>query len=149
MKKHYHFVLIAISLIGLSSCMKKTDQDRAIALVESKFEKSGQQLNFDDSKLDSLYTIEPKAYADSLRKGNELDSVLAVLESEIEHFSQQESDSVGLISARITKDRYRLLEIAKVKPQFIGWKLTGVKTDELKTEVLTFKFNKGITEIVP
>lgn len=148
MKKHDQFLLIGISLVGLSSCMKKTDQDRAMALVESKFEKSG-QLNFDDSKLDSLYTIEPKAYADSLRKGNELDSVLAVLESEIEHFSQQESDSVGLISARITKDRYRLLEIAKVKPQFIGWKLTGVKTGELKTEVLTFKFNKGITEIVP
>lgn len=136
-------------MLALSSCAKKTDQDRAIDLVKTAYEDSSQNLNFENSILDSLYNIEPKAYADSIRKGNELDSILAILESEIEHFSQQQSDSVGRISARLTKDRYRLLETAKVKPQFIGWKLNCVETEGVKSKVLSFKFNKDITEIVP
>ena len=136
-------------MLTLSSCAKKTDQDRAIDLVKTAYKDSSQNLNFENSILDSLYNIEPKAYADSIKKGNELDSTLAVLESEIEHLDQQQSDSVGRISARLTKDRYRLLETAKVKPQFIGWKLNGVETDEVKSKVLSFKFNKVITEIVP
>ncbi len=136
-------------MLALSSCAKKTDQDRAIDLVKTAYEDSSQNLNFENSILDSLYNIEPKAYADSIRKGNELDSILAILESQIEHFSQQQSDSVGRISTRLTKDRYRLLETAKVKPQFIGWKLNGVETEEVKSKVLSFKFNKDITEIVP
>ncbi|MFD2284627.1 hypothetical protein GJU39_02970 [Pedobacter petrophilus] len=149
MKKRYQFLFLTLTIIGLSSCARKTDQDRAIDLVKLKYENSDQKLNFKNSSLDSLYNIEPKAYADSIRKGNELDSVLAVLESEIEHLSQKESDSVGMISARLTKDRYRLLETAKVKPQFIGWKLTGVKPADTKSNELSFKFDKGITVIVP
>jgi hypothetical protein len=149
MKKRYHFWLLATSLMGLSSCAKKTDQDRAIELVKTKYENLDQKLNFKNSRLDSLYNIEPKAYADSIRKGNELDSVLAVLESEIEHLGQKESDSVGIISERLTKERYRLLEASRVKPQFVGWKLTGVETAGAKSNQLSFKFNKGITEIVP
>ncbi len=136
-------------LIGLiTSCKKETDKERAIAIVESQYERKDQQLDFDQATLDSLYTISPKAYADSILKGNELDSILAVLESQIEHFNQQESDSVGLISAELTKQRYRLLDLAKTKPRFIGWKLSGVKVEGLKSEVLSFNFDKAITRIV-
>jgi hypothetical protein len=135
-------------MLFFCSCGKKSDKDRAIAIVESKYEKGDQKLDFEQSNLDSLYNISPKAYADSIRKGNELDSTLAVLESEIEHFSQRESDSVGLISAALTKARYRLLELAKTKPQFVGWKLSGVKVEGVKSEVLSFNFDKEITKIV-
>jgi len=146
MKKSVCFMLVLIGLI--TSCKKETDKERAIAIVESQYERKDQQLDFDQATLDSLYTISPKAYADSILKGNELDSVLAVLESQIEHFNQRESDSVGLISAELTKQRYRLLDLAKTKPRFIGWKLSGVKVEGLKSEVLSFNFDKAITRIV-
>ena len=105
-------------------------------------------MNFDGSRLDSLYNISPQAYADSLNKGNELDVTLAALESQIEHLSQAESDSVGLVSAKLTKERYRLLDVAKIKPAFMGWKLSGVKSEDGKSEGLSFKFDKGITKVV-
>jgi hypothetical protein len=146
-KIYYCYILLLIVVIA--SCGKKTDKDRAIALVESKYENSDQKLDFDGSQLDSLYNISPKAYADSLKKGNELDVTLAALESEIEHLSQVESDSVGLISAKLTKERYRLLELAKIKPAFIGWKLSGVAVEGEKPDTLSFNFDKGITKIVP
>ncbi|TCD18284.1 hypothetical protein EZ456_21500 [Pedobacter psychrodurus] len=146
-KIYYAFVLL--SLVVITSCGKKTDKDRAIALVESKYENSNQELNFNGSRLDSLYNISPRAYADSLKKGNELDVTLAALESQIEHLSQAESDSVGLISAKLTEERYRLLDLAKMKPAFIGWKLSGVAVEGEKPEVLSFNFDKGITKIVP
>lgn len=146
MRKSVCFMLVLIGLI--TSCKKETDIERAIAIVESQYERNEQQLDFDQATLDSLYTISPKAYADSILKGNELDSVLAVLESQIEHFNQRESDSVGLISAELTKQRYRLLDLAKTKPRFIGWKLSGVKVEGLKSEVLSFNFDKAITRIV-
>ncbi|ARS42599.1 hypothetical protein CA265_24220 [Sphingobacteriaceae bacterium GW460-11-11-14-LB5] len=146
-KIYYAFALL--SLLAITSCGKKTDRDRAVALVESKYENSPQELNFDGSKLDSLYNISPQAYADSLKKGNELDITLAALESQIEHLSQVESDSVGLISAKLTKERYRLLDLAKIKPTFIGWTLSNVGVEGEKPEVLSFNFDKGITKIVP
>lgn len=137
-----------IVVLFFCSCGKKSDKERAIAIVESKYEKGDQKLDFEQANLDSLYNISPKAYADSITKGNALDSTLAVLETEIEHFSQRESDSVGLISAALTKERYRLLELAKTKPQFVGWKLSGVKVEGVKSEVLSFNFDKEITKIV-
>ena len=148
MKKNLNLILLILAFTYLFSCSKKTDKDRAIALVESKYESLDQKLDFDNSKLDSLYHIDPKAYADSIKKGNELDSILAVLESQIEHFDQKESDSVGLISAALTRQRYHLLDLAKTKPRFIGWKLSGVKIKNVKSEELSFNFNKDITEIV-
>jgi len=148
MRKIY-YAFAFLSLLAITSCGKKTDRDRAVALVESKYENSPQELNFDSSKLDSLYNISPQAYADSLKKGNELDITLAVLESQIEHLSQVESDSVGLISAKLTKERYRLLDLAKTKPTFIGWTLSNVGVKGEKPEVLSFNFDKGITKIVP
>lgn len=149
MKNYYQVILLVIISSTLYSCGKKTNKDRAIALVESKYETSNQDLNFDGSKLDSLYNISPQAYADSIKKGNELDIILAELESQIEHLSQAESDSVGLISARLTKERYHLLELAKTKPAFIGWKLSGVAVAGDKPEILSFNFDKEITKIVP
>lgn len=149
MKNYYLIILLGVISLSLYSCGKKTDKDRAITLVETKYESSNQKLDFDASQLDSLYNISPKAYADSLKKGNELDATLATLEGEIEHLSQEESDSVGLISAQLTKERYRLLDLAKAKPKFIGWKLSGVKSDEAKMEELSFNFDKEITKIVP
>lgn len=143
-----NFLCLLIIMLLMYSCINKTDKDRAIELVESKYESSGQKLNFDEAKLDSLYNIQPRAYADSIKKGNELDDTLAVLESQIEHLSQKESDSVGLISAALTKRRYQLLEITKTKPQFVGWKLSGVRIKNVKREVISFNFNKEITEIV-
>ncbi|RBQ03670.1 hypothetical protein DRW42_20855 [Pedobacter miscanthi] len=122
-----------------------TDKDRAIKLVEAKYENGTQKPDFENAKLDSLYNISPKAYDDSVKKGNELDVTLAKLESEIEHLSQAESDSVGLISARFTKERYHLLELAKTKPAFIGWRLSGVRID---SEIQNFDFDKGITKLV-
>lgn len=145
----FKYLWAVLFLFMLVSCSKKTDKDRAIALVEAKFESKNQKLNFDQAVLDSLYNISPKAYADSIAKGHELDSTLAVLESEIEHFSQAESDSVGLISAKLTKERYRLLELAKTKPKFLGWKLARVKIESTKTEVLSFNFDVAISKIVP
>ncbi|RZK21036.1 MAG: hypothetical protein EOO86_02520 [Pedobacter sp.] len=147
MKKIKFLFLLYVAIL-IISCTKKTDKDRAIELVESKYESTDQKLNFDDAKLDSLYNIQPQAYADSIKKGQELDSTLAVLESQIEHLDQHESDSVGLISARLTKQRYQLLELAKTKPQFVGWKLSGVRIKDVKREVISFNFNKEITEIV-
>ncbi|WP_025142037.1 hypothetical protein [Pedobacter jeongneungensis] len=149
MRKIYYYSLL-LSLVAITSCRKKTktDQDRAIALVESGYEKSGQKLDFENAKLDSLYNISPKAYGDSIKKGNELDATLARLESEIEHLSQAESDSVGLISAQLTKERYRLLELAKTKPTFVGWKLSGVKIEAPQPVIKNFKFDKEITKIV-
>jgi len=149
MKNYYPFIFFGLIILTFYSCGKQSDKDRAIGLVESKYKDSDQKLEFDVAVLDSLYNISPQAYADSIKKGNELDSTLAVLESEIEHFSQAESDSVGLISAKLTKERYRLLDLAKIKPQFIGWKLSGVKAKGPKPDVLTFNFDKGITKIVP
>ncbi|KRT17053.1 hypothetical protein ASU31_05100 [Pedobacter ginsenosidimutans] len=148
MKNYYLFILFGIICLALYSCHKKTDKDRAIALVEAKYENSNQDLDFDGSKLDSLYNISPKAYTDSIKKGNELDDTLAALESQIEHLSQAESDSVGLISAKLTKERYRLLELAKTKPTFVGWKLSRVKSEDGKSKELSFKFNRGITKVV-
>lgn len=147
MRKIYH-AFVLLSLVVITSCGKKTDKDRAIALVETKYENGTQDLNFDSSKLDSLYNISPQAYADSIKKGNELDVTLAELESQIEHFGQAESDSVGLISAQLTKERYRLLELAKIKPTFVGWKLSGVKIEDAKSQVKSFNFDKGITKIL-
>ena len=149
MKNYYLFILFGIICLALYSCHKKTDKDRAIALVEAKYENSNQDLDFDGSKLDSLYNISPKAYTDSIKKGNELDDTLAALESQIEHLSQAESDSVGLISAKLTKERYRLLELAKTKPTFVGWKLSRVVAEGEKADTLSFNFDKGITKIVP
>ncbi|WP_316845234.1 hypothetical protein [Pedobacter psychrodurus] len=148
MKNYYLAILLGIISLTLYSCSKKTDKDRAIALVEAKYANSDHDLDFDNTSLDSLYNISPKAYADSLKKGNELDATLAQLEGEIEHLSQEASDSVGLISAKLTKERYRLLDLAKTKPVFTGWKLSGVKSDEAKREELSFNFDKGITKIV-
>jgi hypothetical protein len=147
MRKIYYFCFLSL-LVAITSCRKKTDKDRAIALVESKYENSNRKLDFERASLDSLYNIPPAAYADSLKKGNELDVTLASLESEIEHLSQAESDSVGLISAKLTKERYRLLELAKAKPVFIGWKLSDVKIENGKLEVMDFNFDEGITKIV-
>jgi len=149
MMKNYCIIgVMAIVSAALYSCGKKqTDKDRAIALVEA--ENNNQKLDFDEAKLDSLYNIMPEAYADSLKKGSELDTALAGLESEIEHLSQEESDSVGLISATLTKERYRLLDLVKTKPAFIGWKLSGVVLEEKKVDTLSFNFDKGITKIVP
>lgn len=149
MKNYYLFILFGIICLAFYSCHKKTDKDRAIALVEAKYENSNQDLNFDSSRLDSLYNISPQAYANSLKKGNELDDTLAALESQIEHLSQAESDSVGLISAKLTKERYRLLDVAKTKPAFVGWKLSKVVVEGEKADTLSFNFDKGITKIVP
>ena len=147
MKKNKSIFLLFVAIV-IISCAKKTDKDRAIDLVESKYESTDQKLDFGAAKLDSLYNIQPQAYADSIKKGNELDSTLAVLESQIEHLDQKESDSVGIISARLTKQRYNLLELAKTKPQFVGWKLSGVRIRDVKREVISFNFNKEITAIV-
>ena len=149
MKTYRLAILIGIISLTLYSCSKKTDKDRAIALVESKYENSSLDLNFDGAELDSLYNISPQAYADSIKKGDELDVSLAELESQIEHLSQAESDSVGLISAKLTKERYRLLDLKKIKPEFIGWKLSGVAIVGDRQQVLSFNFDKGITKIVP
>jgi len=148
MRKIYH-AFVLLSLVVITSCGKKTDKDRAIALVEAKYESSNHKLDFDSSKLDSLYNISPQAYADSLKKGNELDDTLAVLEGKIEHLSQAASDSVGLISAKLTEERYRLLDVAKTKPAFIGWQLSKVVVEGEKADTLSFNFDKGITKIVP
>ncbi|KIA89177.1 hypothetical protein OC25_25625 [Pedobacter kyungheensis] len=147
MKRIYSYCSVLL-LVLIVSCGKKTAKERAIALVEKQYENSNQKLDFEQATLDSLYNISPEAYADSLAKGHELDSTLAVLETEIEHFSQAESDSVGLISAKLTKERYRLLELAKTKPAFVGWKLSGIKSEDGKSEEFNFKFDKEITRIV-
>lgn len=149
MKSYHLSFLIGIVSLSLYSCGKKTNKDLAIALVASKYEKSDQGLNFDSAKLDSLYNISPQDYADSLKKGDELDVTLAELESQIEHLGQAESDSVGLISVKLTKERYRLLELKKIKPEFIGWKLSGVSVAGDKQKALSFNFDKEITKIVP
>ena len=146
MKRIYSYCSVLL-LVLIVSCGKKTAKERAIALVEKQYENGNQKLDFEQATLDSLYNISPKAYADSLAKGHELDSTLAVLETEIEHFSQAESDSVGLISAKLTKERYRLLELAKTKPTFVGWKLSGVKIEDEKKGQRSFNFDKGITMI--
>ena len=148
MKNRSLLILFLISVIVVS-CTQKTDQDRAEDLVKSKYESSNQKLDFENAKLDSLYSITPKAYADSIKKGHELDSILAVLEGEIEHLSQKESDSVGLVSAALTKERYSLLDLAKKKPNFIGWKLSGIKINGESSESLSFNFDKAITKIIP
>lgn len=148
MKKFTFVVLLAVSTF-LFACSKKTDKDRAIHLVELKYDDSDKELFFREAKLDSLYNITPKMYADSIKKGKELDSILAILESQIEHLSQRESDSVGRISAELTKERYELLELTKTKPQFIGWKLTGVTIEGARDQSLTFNFDKDITKIIP
>ncbi|GGI27941.1 hypothetical protein [Pedobacter mendelii] len=146
--KNKYIPILLITVFAVS-CSKKTDKDRAIDLVESKYESSTQKLDFDDSTLDSIYNISPKAYSDSLKKGNDLDSVLSVLEGEIEHLEQKESDSVGKISASLTKERYRLLDLEKTKPKFVGWKLVGVKIRGEKAETLSFNFDKAIGKITP
>lgn len=130
------------------SCSKKSDKDRAIELVEKKYKSTNKALDFNQATLDSLYNITPSAYADSVKRGNELDLELANLESQIEHLDQKKSDSVGKISAALTTERYRLLEVVKVKPVFKGWKLTNVKTEGEKPDKLIFNFDQGITKIV-
>ncbi|RZL62403.1 MAG: hypothetical protein EOO93_08900 [Pedobacter sp.] len=142
-------LLILVFLALSASCYKKSDKDRAVDLVESKYENAQQKLNFQNSQLDSLYNISPKAYADSLSKGHQLDSTLAVLETEIEHLPQAESDSVGLVSAALTRERYRLLDLVKTKPKFTGWKLSNVKVESQPSETLSFNFDKEITKIIP
>jgi len=151
MSKNCFIIIILLGFVSaiLYSCGKKTDKERAIALVEKQYEGSNQKLNFDQATLDSLYNISPKAYVDSLAKGHELDSTLAELETEIEHFSQAASDSVGLISAKLTKERYSLLELAKTKPKFIGWKLSGVTKAGDVAAPLSFNFDQAISKIVP
>jgi hypothetical protein len=148
MKKFTLATLIAFSAF-LFACGKKTDKDRAIHLVELKYDDSDRELFFRDAKLDSLYNITPKVYADSIEKGKKLDTILAILESQIEHLNQRESDSVGRISAELTEERYHLLELTKTKPQFIGWKLTGVEIEGARNKPLTFNFDKDITKIIP
>jgi len=142
-------LLILGCSIFLIFCTKKSNKDRAVAVVKSQYNSSSQKLTFDKASLDSLYDISPQQYEDSIKRGNELDSILAVLENQIEHLDQKESDSVGLISAKLTKERYQLLEFDKRKPRFIGWRLSGVKTNKVKSEILSFKFDKEITQIVP
>lgn len=148
MKHSINLIILFCLTLSVISCKKKTDKDRAEELVKFKYETSDQKLNFDNAKLDSLFSITPKAYADSLKRGIELDSTLAFLESQIEQLSQKESDSVGKISAELTKERYRLLDFAKNKPRFIGWKLSGVKIKGVKSEVLIFNFDQNILKIV-
>lgn len=131
------------------SCSRKTDKERAIELVGSEYSSSKQKLNFENARLDSLYNITPKAFADGIKRGRELDSILASLETQIENYEQRESDSVGLISAKLTQERYNLLDKVKTKPQFLGWRLSGVKIDGIKSEVLSFNFDREITKIVP
>lgn len=140
------FLLIAIS--SICACRKKTNKDAAIKLVESRYQDTKQALNFENASLDSLYNISPEAYADSIKKGNDLDAELAALEGQIEHFPQKESDSVGLISAALTKRRYHLLEIDKIKPFFKGWMLTNVAVEGEKSSILHFEFDTGVTKIV-
>ncbi|MCX2575985.1 hypothetical protein [Pedobacter sandarakinus] len=147
--KNLSKLLVLVTALCILGCTKKTDKERAIALVNTKYKDVDQKFNFDEAKFDSLYNISPKAYADSLKKGEELDTTLAVLESQIEHLDQEESDSVGLISAALTKQRYRLLALAKTKPKFIGWKLSHIKTSRSSSEQLSFNFDKEITKIVP
>ena len=147
MKKIFNSLLIVLSLF-IISCAKKTDKNRAIELVESKYENSSQKLDFENAQLDSAYNISPQAYLDSLQKGNNLDTLMAKLESDIEHMAQEESDSVGEISAKLTKERYNLLDMAKVKPKFIGWTLSKVKIKGESAEELSFKFDKAISKIV-
>lgn len=142
-------MLLGLVSTVLYSCGKKTAKERAIDLVETQYENNNQKLNFEQATLDSLYNISPKAYADSIARGHELDSTLAVLETEIEHFSQAESDSVGLISAKLTRERYHLLELAKTKPKFIGWKLSGVTKAGDIAAPLSFNFDPEISKIVP
>lgn len=139
----------AVLIILWSSCFRKTDKDRAIALVESQYNSSKQKMNFENARLDSLYNITPKAFADSLKRGRDLDAILASLETQIENYEQRESDSVGLISAQLTQERYNLLERVETKPRFLGWTLSGVKIDNVKSEVLSFNFDREITKIVP
>lgn len=140
-------VLILISIIAVS-CSKKTDKERAIDLVKSKYDSTNQRLNFVNAQLDSLFNISPKAYADSIKRGNELDLELTNLETLIEHLDQKESDSVGKISAKLTKERYRLLKVVKIKPIFKGWKLIHIKYEDEPSKVLTFNFDKAISKIV-
>ncbi len=148
MKRILSASFFLIALLIISACHKKTSKDTAIQLVESRYEGSKKKLNFDQASLDSLYNISPQAYADSIKKGNDLDFELAALETQIEHFPQKESDSVGLISATLTKRRYHLLEIAKTKPTFNGWTLSNVVVEGEQSSILHFNFDKEVTKIV-
>jgi len=147
--KNHHLILLIITTMLIAACGKRTDKEKAIHLVKLKYEDSGKEFEFENAKLDTLYNISPKVYADSIKKGKELDSILAIIESQIEHLSQRESDSVGRISAELTEERYQLLELTKTKPQAIGWQLTGVKIDGSEAKSLSFNFDKGITKIIP
>lgn len=138
---------LTLCIISVSSCAKtETKIDTAINVV--KVEYGDTRLNFDKAKLDSLYNISPAAYADSIKVGKNLDEKLAEAESQIEHLPQAASDSVGLISARLTKQRYRLLNLEKTKPKFIGWKLSGVQVLGNNQKVLDFNLDTAITKIV-
>ncbi|MGY3053972.1 hypothetical protein ACVWYG_002174 [Pedobacter sp. UYEF25] len=139
--------ILVLSSIVLFSCAKKeSKRDTAINLV--KLEYGNVRLNFDGAKLDSLYTILPANYIDSVKKGKELDVRLTELEGQIEHLPQSQSDSVGRISASLTKQRYRLLALEKDKPKFIGFQLNQVRIKGDQKKILSFNFDKTITKLL-
>lgn len=142
-----HFYLLIFTLTVMFACTKKeSKKDIAINLIKAEY--GNVRLNFYRANLDTLYNITPAAYADSVEKGKNLDEHLAALESQIEHLPQRASDSVGRISAELTKQRYRLLDIEKTKPKFIGWKLSQVMVQGKEVKALDFNFDKELTKIV-
>ncbi|WP_354356017.1 hypothetical protein [Pedobacter sp. UYP30] len=145
-RNQFYFVLLLA--ISLFSCGKKTAKERAIDLVKNSHQNTDATLNFDAAELDSLYNISPQAYADSVQKAKILDLQLAELEGQIEHLPQSASDSVGRISAALTKQRYGLLDLEKEKPKFIGWKLVGVTEQGSESKILSFNFDKAITKLL-
>lgn len=146
MKKIF-YCFLTLTVVSVLSCTNKQDnRDVAINLVKAEY--GDVRLNFDSAKLDSLYNISPSAYADSMNTGRELDVQLANLESQIEHLPQSASDSVGRVSAELTKQRYRLLELRKTKPEFIGWTLSNVEVIGKESKVLDFKLDTAVTKIL-
>ena len=146
MKKVFYFFLTLLTVSVVSCTNKQDNRDIAINLVKAEY--GNVRLNFDSAKLDSLYNISPAAYADSMKTGRKLDVQLAELESQIEHLPQAESDSVGQISAGLTKQRYRLLELRKVKPEFIGWTLSNVEVVGKESKILDFNLDTSVTKIL-
>ncbi len=144
--KKAQFILLILALILMYACEKKdSKKDMAINLVKAEY--GDVRLDFDSSKLDSMYNISPIAYADSMAKGKELDEQLAELETQIEHSPQIASDSIGRISADLTKQRYRLLNVENKAPKFVGWKLSGVLVLGKHAKALEFNFDKELTKI--
>lgn len=146
MRKICPCFLVLSSVLFFSCGKKESNRDAAINLVKAEY--GAVRLNFDSANFDSLYIISPANYADSLQKGKELDVKLAELEEQIEHLPQSASDSVGKISASLTKQRYRLLALDKERLKFVGWELTGVTVKGNSTKILSFNFDKTITKII-